>query len=141
MNQQQMNAQRFIGLLERSGINPWTRWEYRKLKASGYMDLSIDRQFENEEFIQFAIAHNGLLNGDIMADPDMEIRLFKGEVPRLQAIAYQNDYAGAYRTIIGYEHTISASSIQRDLDGFLETWLINLRDQGFAWNPNEAEDR
>ena len=121
---QKFNARLFQQLLAHSGLTVEGEWDYHRLKSEGHMDLSIDRLLNTRRSIHFALAHNGLLNGDVMADPDMEIDFVLGETPYVVALHYQNDYAGAYTTVE------KGNTTQAELDGFLGYWLRNLLDQG-----------
>lgn len=67
-----------------------------------------------------AMAHNG----DLMADPDMEIEIDQ-TTQMARALSYQNDYVGVYN------HVEQDKSKQNDLTSFLLTWTQNLIDQGF----------
>ena len=50
--------------------------EAAKSTASGYMDLSFDRLYDEEGAVVIALAHYYKQNGDLCADPDMEIRVY-----------------------------------------------------------------
>lgn len=120
------NAHRLIDLLQRAELSatPPVRWHHAKLQAPGYMDLSIDVLHQEDRKIRFSLAHNGLLNGDVMADPDMELTLDQSQAqPFVVAHHYQNDYMGVFRSIV-------TGGGQAELDDFLHMWLINLIDQG-----------
>jgi hypothetical protein len=41
--------------------------EYMKFKSEGLMDLNVDNLTND----MIALAHNGIQNGDVMADPDV----------------------------------------------------------------------
>lgn len=84
--------------------------EYLKLDNSDgvYMPLSIQRLGENK----VALAHYGELNGDLMADPDMEFEI--GE-DYIRPLTYQNDYMGYF-------------SENPDLE-FCKMWLQNIKEQ------------
>lgn len=138
---QKRNARLFIQLLERSNLSYSDDWSYRKLKAGGYMDLHIDRLAFNRDrkIARFAIAHNGVLNGDKMADPDMEFTLdWSGDAPQLAAITYQNDYLGVFQSV-EQASDLRKASLQRELDGFIGTWLRNLLEQGHIWQADEGD--
>lgn len=100
-----------------------TKQNYYKLKAAGYMDLNIEKIGSN----RIAMAHNGILNGDNMADPDMEI-LVNIEHRFITACTYQNDYVGIYQDV--FEDGIINQKLKKELNYFLNTWLKNVRAQG-----------
>jgi hypothetical protein len=56
------------------------------------MDLNVDRLSEN----MIALAHNGIQNGDVMADPDVQVIIYSG-TKSAAGITFQNDYVGIYR--------------------------------------------
>lgn len=114
-----------IGLITPSGDPGFD--EYIKLKSSGYMNLNVDFLGQspfNKVAYMIAMAHNGELNGDLMADPDMEIEIDQ-TTQMARALSYQNDYMGVYN------HVEQDKSKQDDLNSFLLTWTRNIISQGF----------
>lgn len=89
---------------------------YLKYKADGFMDLNIERIDDD----RVAISHNYVLNGDLMADPDMEIR-FDNESKTIQALTYQQDNLGLYHSIETHPY------LKDDLNQFLNTWFQNIQ--------------
>ena len=53
-----------LGIIDETGV---MKAEYMRFQSPGLMDLHVDRLSNNT----IALAHNGLQNGDVMADPDM----------------------------------------------------------------------
>lgn len=131
-NLQKHNAKLFTQLLQKSNLMVEGKWQYRKLVSTGYMDLSIDRLLDTRRSIHFSLAHNSLQNGDVMADPDMEIDFVLGETPHVVALHYQNDFAGAFTSVE------EGNTTQAELDGFLGYWLRNLLEQGHKTIGAEA---
>lgn len=131
---QQKNAKLFLQLLAKSNLPIDGKWQYRKLKSDGFMDLSIDRLMTGQNSQHFALAHNTVQNGDNMADPDMEIVFFPGETPYMEARHYQNDFAGAYHTVE------RGNATQCSLDDFLKMWLVNLLEQGHVADADKMGD-
>lgn len=105
--------------------------EYLKLKSSAYMDLNIDHlsHKDKDEYIVISMAHNFLQNGDVMADPDMEIRIFP-ESKTVEALTYQLDSMGIYNCVYNQNGTPNME-LKSKLNTFLDTWLTNLLKQGF----------
>lgn len=100
-----------------------------KLKSSGYMDLSVEILEKNPEYIRISLTHYGELNGDLMADPDMEVKIYlKNNIA--EALSYQNDYMGIYQRVYTEPNQVN-HKIKGDLNKFLKTWLNNLKTQGF----------
>jgi len=108
---------------------------YAKLKAEGFMDLNIDvinwKEDGQKGTFRIALAHNFVQNGDVMADPDMEIRIHR-ENKMVEALTYQLDSLGIYQEIYKTVDGKNAYSpkLRRDLNNFLNTWLRNIIQQG-----------
>jgi len=105
--------------------------DYVKLKSEGFMDLNIDILSSDENIMTFSMAHNFIQNGDVMADPDMEIRLFK-QADAIEALTFQNRlgiYQEVYCVVDGNKKV--RAKLKMELNRFLRTWLINLKNQGF----------
>lgn len=103
------------------------------LKSPGYMDLVIERLSR----LRISLSHYGEQNGDLMADPNMEVELApdRGWV---RPLSYQNDYAGFYQSIEADPNP----RLEKELVDFLGTWLKNLEEQGFGRPaPEEAARR
>jgi len=63
----------------------------------------------------------------------MEIRLFK-KTEAIEALTFQNSSLGIYQEVYG---TVNGKKMVRNklkiqLNRFLRTWLINLKNQGFS---------
>lgn len=109
------------------------RTDHKRFEAAEYMPLSFDflyRDGKNRYVI--AMAHNGTQNGDLMADPDMEIALdpIAGVA---EPLTYQNDYMGVYQQVYIERDGVKMYSRQLriDLDNFLWHWLQNISEQGY----------
>jgi hypothetical protein len=102
---------------------------YVKLESAGFMPLSFELLEDKPPVFTLAMAHYGEMNGDAMADPDMEIRInFEGKT--VEALTFQNDYVGAYSRIYDSEGNFNPAT-KKDLDSFLLQWTQNAIDQGF----------
>ena len=105
---------------------------YRRYRSGSLMDLSLDvlniDTSGGEAEITIALAHNYLHpSGDLIPDPDMEIRIFLGR-RFAEALSYQDSYC--YRVV--YEAQGCANT--RELEGqndFLLSWLRNIIAQGY----------
>ena len=108
---------------------------YMKLKSAGYMDLSVDLLSDH----RIAIAHNFIQNGDLMADPDMEVKIDLSS-RTAEALTFQNDCLGVYQVVYPEPGKVCLA-LKRSLNQFLGTWLDNLKLQGFLKRrePNEKE--
>lgn len=88
---------------------------YMKFIASGMMDLNIEIIGEN----RIAMAHNYEMNGDLMADPDIEL-IFDNESQILVPQTYQQDNLQYYTTIE------QNPSLKDELSNFMKEWLSNI---------------
>ena len=93
---------------------------YIKYASPGYMDLNVEQIYDKK----IAISHYFEFNGDMMADPDMELKV--DEKNRLlYPLSYQQDNLGYY---------VSAEDnpkVTEELNQFMQDWLINIQKQGF----------
>lgn len=70
--------------------------DHRKVVNEPYMPLSMDVLADSEHGRIISIAHNDTQNGDVMADPDMQL-LVSFTMKVAQAMTFQNDYLGIYQ--------------------------------------------
>jgi len=96
------------------------------LKSKPFMDLNLDDLGDHV----FAMAHNFKQNGDIMADPDMQIRIIP-EMHSIEALTYQLDSMGIFQRVYNEDFTKVNPRLKKELNSFLEKWLINLKAQKF----------
>ena len=108
-----------------------------KLKSDAYMDLNVDCLKHKEHpkggqgghcFI-IVMAHNYTQNGDVMADPDMEIAIYP-DMKMAEALTYQQDGLGIYQMAYPEPGLINPK-LKKQLNSFLNQWLDNLKAQGF----------
>jgi len=112
-----------IGILDENGE---MTEEYKKFESFGMMDLHVDNLAENT----ISIAHNGRQNGDCMADPDMEIRIYP-ETNMAEALTFRNDYVGVNQVVYP-EPGKFYPKLKKELNAFLNGWLKNMIEvQGF----------
>lgn len=113
--------------LEKAGILKIT--EHRKIDNPPYMALSVDILEDNEKHMRIAMAHNYIQNGDVMADPDMEIKVHK-ELKMAEALTYQQDGLGIFQQVYPEPGKVNPV-LKTQLNQFLNQWLTNLKNQGF----------
>ena len=100
-----------------------------KVKNPPYMDLNIDQLCTTEKGeIIISLAHNFIQNGDVMADPDMEIMIHPHKM--IEALTYQLDSLGVYQVVYPEPGKVIPQR-KTELNRFLNQWLTNLIDQGF----------
>ena len=100
-----------------------------RLKSQGYMDLSVEILEKTLEYIRISLTHYGELNGDLMADPDMEVKIYSKQL-MAEALSYQNDYVSIYQVVYPEPNKVNVN-LKQELNSFLSLWLNNLKDQGF----------
>ncbi len=106
-----------IGIIDNDGN---MKAEYMRFEAEGLMDLHVDRLPNN----MLSLAHNGKLNGDCMADPDVEVWIHADHTDA-EAMTYQNDYLGVYQQVYPEPGKFNAK-LKTDLNIFLHDWLQNI---------------
>jgi uncharacterized protein YqiB (DUF1249 family) len=106
-----------IGILDEDGE---MKAEYMKFKSPGLMDLNVDRLTGDT----IALAHNGKQNGDVMADPDVEVRINRpGKMA--EALTFKNDYLGIFQEVYP-EPGKYYPKLKKELNDFLNDWLKNM---------------
>lgn len=120
-----------IGIIDSEGRPQFG--EALKLKSDGFMDLNLDMLFEEDGKYTIAMAHNYTQNGDVMADPDMEIRIIPS-MKMAEALSFRQDGGipinqHVYEEVDG--KTMVCLRIKKDLNTFLSGWLLNIKNQGF----------
>lgn len=104
-----------------------------KIKNKSFMDLNLDELRKDEHGYVIAMAHNFVQNGDIMADPDMEVRIIP-EMHSVEALTYQHDSMGIFQKVYPEPGKVN-QKLKPRLNSFLENWLKNLICQGFKLIP------
>lgn len=120
-----------IGIIDSEGRPQFG--EALKLKSGGFMDLNLDMLFEEDGKYTIAMAHNYTQNGDVMADPDMEIRIIPS-MKMAEALSFRQDGGipinqHVYEEVDG--KTMVYPRIKKELNTFLSGWLLNIKNQGF----------
>ena len=121
-----------LGIINQDGNLKFN--EYLKLKSGNFMDLNIDHlSYKNDDrSIVISLAHNYIQNGDVMADPDMEIRIIPS-MKMVEALTFKQDSIGIYQQVY-LEDGRFYPSLKKELNNFLNFWLKNLIKQGFSNN-------
>lgn len=107
-----------IGILDETGT---MKQSYMRFESEGLMDLHVDNLLNS----RISVAHNGIQNGDVMADPDMEVLIYP-ERQEAEGMTFQNDYLGIYQEV--YDDGKPNVKLQADLNIFLHDWLQNIID-------------
>lgn len=121
-----------IGIINKEG-NRNFEWAL-KLKSGGYMDLNIDFLYEENGRYTIAIAHNYLQNGDVMADPDMEISIIP-DMKMAEALTFRQDGLLAMnQNVYSFDENgnkLVNPKLKTKLNKFLNMWMGNVVKQGF----------
>lgn len=95
---------------------------YRKFKSSGFMDLCVECVCEGI----VSLTHYYEQNGDLVPDPDMEVRVYDNSA---EALTFQMN--NIYQQVYTDDGKRFYPALKRDLNKFLHFWLCNLEKQGF----------
>ena len=105
--------------------------ESGKSQVAGFMDLNLDVLHRSPERLVIALSHYYKhRSGDMIADPDMEIAVFRHE-EYAEAMTYQDSFG--YQAVDNCDG-IKANCLQASLNRFLVAWLGNLISQGHRIN-------
>lgn len=97
-----------------------------KSKVDNFMDLNLDVLMKDESSTRIALSHYYESNGDLVADPDMEIRVyFRSKMA--EALTYQDTF-GYQRVYL--EEQRFYPDLKKKLNIFLNGWLGNCLEQG-----------
>jgi len=102
---------------------------YLKMECVGLMDLHGDKLRHENGTTLISLAHNGIQNGDVMADPDMEV-VIDENIQEAYANRFQNDYVG----IVTVNNT---PENERSMNEFLVTWLDNIKKSNYQFTKIE----
>lgn len=111
--------------------------EYRavKIEVPNYMPLWVQELYSpTSEYRIVSIAHTGLLNGDVMNDPEIVVHMYDDQ-QALHVASYRNDYLGRLDEVYAYDDNGKIYGVRLQLEksilSLLNIWLKNLKDQGF----------
>ena len=101
---------------------------YLRFEAgAAFMPLSVDMLDREGKCLRIALAHNFEQNGDLVPDPDMELRVDLEE-GTVEALTFQDQLV--YHEVYPTPGKVYPD-LKKSLNSFLSTWLTNLRHQGF----------
>jgi hypothetical protein len=94
---------------------------------------SIGHSAEGNPLI--SLAHDGVQNGDLMADPEMTFEVYAYPSSAAEPMTYRNDYLGVMQGVYEYSPSGKKSHIRpqlkKDLRHFAGLWFRSLHAQGF----------
>lgn len=126
-----------LGILTAEGVPTFK--ESKKMKSGAFMDLNLDFLISDEKGLVISMAHNFIQNGDVMADPDMEIRIVRG-TQMVEALSYRQDALGINKHVYNENETQFDPQLKKELNEFLNKWLNNLIRQGFSGGAAQREN-
>jgi len=107
--------------------------DYKKIDNNpNYMPLFIEIIDKCNLGFIYSFAHYGLLNGDLMKDPEMTfLKIAKND--KFIPLSYQNDYLNVFIECINLDSGNIVYYQKRLLDQiiFTETWIKNIKSQQF----------
>ena len=96
-----------------------------KISSDALMDLNLDILLKQKNIIRIALSHYYRQNGDMIADPDMEI-IINTQLMTANAMTYQDSMIFQSAE---YDGGIDQKLVN-SLNEFLDQWLQNCIDQG-----------
>ena len=108
-----------------------------RITVDGYMPLSVEEiGMDGEGHRLVSLCHYGEQNGDLMRDPDIVFMFqYSPQGPIAEPVSFRNDYVGLNQEVYRYdEHgkrTHLDPKLKLHLREFAQTWLANLKEQGF----------
>lgn len=116
-----------------------------KLHAPGFMDLCVevvDRGVQDKtRYADVSLAHYYEQNGDLMADPEMVVRVYLDDSwPHADALSFRQDGGLAYVSeSYAYDDAGARVGVYKarhaDNNAFLAQWLRNVEAQGHRYVP------
>lgn len=114
-----------------------THW---KLKAPGFMDLVVEGiapvyHVDGVKRIPLSLTHYYKQNGDMMADPDMQLEIWlmpEGQPHRVIPLTFQQDSLGLFQQVYPKDpdRSVWRPELHQDLTAFMLDWFKNLKSQG-----------
>lgn len=115
--------------------------DHRRYEAPGFMPLVIEYLHYSDRHGHpvFSVTHYGEQNGDLMADPDMQIAV-DFSAGQVEPLTFQNDYMGIYQEVYKRDARglVYSPRLRSDLDDFLRQWLKNIQMQGYELEKKAA---
>ena len=102
--------------------------EHASFQTCGFMDLNFDRLYGDKVSVTIAVSHYFRQNGDMVPDPDMEVRIYPG-IKMAEALSYQDSFG--YRQVYPEPGKVDLKA-KKDLNDFLNVWLSNIIMQGYV---------
>ncbi len=121
-----------LGIIDENGV---MQASYMRFQSPGLMDLHVDNLLNNT----ISLAHNGKQNGDVMADPDMQVWIHPDH-KEAEAMTFQNDYLGIFQEVYP-EPGKYRPKLKEELNAFLNDWLKTIIEvQKYQLAESESEE-
>ena len=102
----------------------------RVSRSENFMDLHLDVLSRTDTELRIALHHSFELNGDLVPDPDMTVRIYLLEGwKKAEALSYQDQFC--YREVYPAPNLVNVQA-KKELNQFLVRWLKNCVDQGHS---------
>lgn len=115
--------------------------DHRRYAAPGFMPLVFEFLHYSDRHGNpvFSVTHYGEQNGDLMADPDMQIAV-DFSAGQVEPLTFQNDYMGIYQEVYKRDARglVYSPRLRSELDDFLRQWLKNIQMQGYELEKKAA---
>jgi uncharacterized protein YqiB (DUF1249 family) len=111
-----------------------TRWPSAwKVEKEPYQPLHVDVLECSTEHVTIALAHYYKQNGDLVPDPDMQVRFYPKH-KMAEALTFQNSFG--YHEVYDVQDGVRLVNMntKRQLNAFLAEWSRNLKSQ--FWDVN-----
>lgn len=116
-------------------ITPADIPDYKQSVSEPYMNLSMDRLFTGDKAgsnkASIALAHNLIVNGDVCADPDMQM-VIDFDAKTVRAYTFEQWNPPMFTMFDPDDKSSLAVARIKGLNEFLNTWLKNLISQGHS---------
>lgn len=120
------NFQKLLRLIPNlSGLHSGHYLRYEA--GDAFMPLSVDVLHREGTRLCIALAHYFEQNGDLVPDPDMELRVDLQD-QTVEALTYQDQRV--YQEVYPAPGQVRLG-LEQSLNAFLSTWLTNIEHQGF----------
>jgi len=109
---------------------------YAKSTRSGYMDLHLDVLGKEDDYYIISLAHNYVVNGNVCADPDMQIRVFT-QTKTAEAMTFQQAIPPVWQEVYPKPGQVN-TALKQSLNAFLKQWLTNLTHQKHGFKQQKT---
>lgn len=108
--------------------------EHKILESPGFMPLNVEviARNEKEGTITYSLMHYYRQNGDLMRDPEMEIKVYPS-LKMAEALTFRQDCFPSVFCEVYPEPGLINVAMKGQLNKFLGQWLRNIKAQRFQY--------